>query len=324
MLFEIEKLSVDFSTRRGTLHAVTDLSLSMEEGECLGIVGESGCGKSVTSYTLMQLLPPNAKWHASKLTVLGKNYLALKKKSLESLRGKEISMIFQDPMSSLNPSFTVGHQVAEVLHLHKGLSWKRAMNKTEEIFERVGIADPRSRVNQYPHELSGGLCQRVMIAMAIACEPKLLIADEPTTALDVTLQAQILKLLKKLQTELKMGLLLITHDLGVVEQMAQRLVVMYAGQIVETGSTREILNKPAHPYTAGLLACLPSQHQGAGEKIRLPSIPGSVPDLTQPLNGCRFLARCYRAQENCEKWVEPKRLKDNRTARCLFPLGETL
>lgn len=271
-LLEIENLNIKIDTLRGTLHAIDNVSLHVEKGETLGVVGESGSGKSLTSLSVIGLLPTVANVTADKLQFNGHDLLTMPERQKRKLRGSKISMIFQDPMTSLNPSFTVGYQLNEVMAIHQGGSRKERRKKSIELLDRVGIPHPEARLNVYPHQLSGGMCQRVMIATAIACQPDLLIADEPTTALDVTIQKQILDLLRDLQKERGMAMILITHDIGVVAQMSNRIAVMYAGKVVETGDARQVLHDPQHRYTKALLACLPSMDKNQKAKVRLPSI----------------------------------------------------
>jgi len=321
-LLEIENLSISFDTLRGTLKAVDGISFSVNEGETLGIVGESGCGKSITSLSVMKLLPPNARVTATRLQFADQDLLKTSERKMRKIRGGDIGMIFQDPLTSLNPSFTVGFQLVEVLREHVGGNSADLIKKAEKLLEHVGIPDATSRLNSYPHELSGGMCQRVMISMAIASRPRLLIADEPTTALDVTIQAQILHLLLQLQKEYGMALILITHDIGVVAQMADRILVMYGGQIFESGKTSDVIQTPKHPYTEGLLRCLPGMHDEKEHKSQLPSIPGLVPDLVNRPSGCILHPRCQYATEECEK-VEPEnRTINGRFIKCHTPVGE--
>ncbi|MCC7442792.1 MAG: ABC transporter ATP-binding protein [Bdellovibrionales bacterium] len=325
-LLEVRDLSIEFETRKGNLKALERLSFTLNEGETLGIVGESGCGKSITSLALMGLLAPNARVSAGALRFEGKDLLAMNEEARSEIRGAEMSMIFQDPMTSLNPSFTVGFQLEEMLKAHPREEADRSpagrRKRLVELMEQVGIPDPAQRLTCYPHELSGGMSQRVMIAMAVASRPKLLIADEPTTALDVTIQAQILELLRDLQRRYKMALILITHDLGVVSETAARTMVMYAGQAVEEGPTREVIASPRHPYTAGLLQCLPALHAKEAPKTRLPSIAGMVPDLLARPSGCQFHPRCSRAQEPCWQALPDWRVEGSRGERCHFPLTQ--
>lgn len=313
-LLQVENLNIHFSTMRGNIHAVRDLSFSLERGESLGIVGESGCGKSITSKALLGLLPYNSKVSASKLHYEDTALLKLKERSWQKIRGAQISMIFQDPMTSLNPSLSVEYQLSETLKVHTKLNKNEIRLECLNLLEKVGIPDAKSRLGVYPHQLSGGMCQRVMIAQAIACRPKLLIADEPTTALDVTIQAQILALLKELQEKENMGLILITHDLSVVAHMSEKIMVMYAGECVESGSTKKIIQGPEHPYTHGLLKSLPSMNQRG---VDLFSIPGRVPDLMERPQGCQFAPRCPHKKEECtqkEISFEKPHLK------CLHPI----
>ncbi|MGE0616697.1 MAG: ABC transporter ATP-binding protein [Bacteriovoracia bacterium] len=320
-LLEVENLSVGFDTMRGPLKAVDRLSLAVDEGETLGIVGESGCGKSITSLALMGLLPPNAKVSADRMRFQGQELLSLSEAKRRQIRGGAMAMIFQDPMSSLNPSFTVGFQLAEALQTHGEVSRAGVREKTLEALAQVGIPDPESRLRAYPHQLSGGMCQRVMIAMALVCRPRLLIADEPTTALDVTIQTQILALLKDLQRQYRMGLILITHDIGVVSQMADRVMVMYAGQAVETGRARDVILRPSHPYTEGLLSCLPASHAQDEEKSLLPSILGLVPDLVNRPAGCQMNPRCKYVDDSCRRTEPPYAEVGDKRVRCIRPLN---
>jgi dipeptide transport system ATP-binding protein len=321
-LLEVSQLSISFDTLRGRLVAVDRIGFSVAQGETLGIVGESGCGKSITSLALMRLLPPNAKVEAKRLSFEGKNLLQLSDRQYRPMRGSDIAMIFQDPMTSLNPSFTVGFQLKEVLRVHKGGTRKERQKAAIELLDRVGIPEAEARLENYPHQLSGGMAQRVMIAIAIACRPKLLIADEPTTALDVTIQAQILSLLKELQKSYGMALILITHDLGIVAQMARRTLVMYAGQVVESGPTEQVIRRPTHPYTEGLLRCLPGLTSNADHRLRLPSIQGLVPDLVHRPSGCQLNPRCPYVDEECRKEEPADRVVGAQTVKCIRPLGQ--
>lgn len=321
-LLQIENLVVSFSTLRGELQAIDRISLNLKQGETLGIVGESGCGKSITSLAIMGLLPSNATVAATRFAFEGQDLLTMPERQRRKLRGAAVSMIFQDPMSALNPSFTVGYQLMEVIKTHEGGRKSAHKARALDLLKKVGIPDPASVLEAYPHQLSGGMSQRVMIASAISCRPKLLIADEPTTALDVTIQAQILDLLKDLQEQEKMALILITHDLGVVAEMAQRVAVMYAGQIVETGVTSEVIKKPTHPYTEGLLRCLPAAQQDHSKKTRLSSIPGLVPDLVSRPKGCQLNPRCRYVIDVC-RTMEPGMTQPlpMRQVRCHTPLN---
>ncbi len=299
-LLEIENLSVNFHTPEGIARAVDGVGFSLAAGETLGLVGESGCGKSVTSLSILGLIPsPPGKIASGKIWFNGRNLLDLDSELLRTVRGQHISMIFQEPMTSLNPVLPIGRQVAEPLMTHQGLSRAAALDKAADWLDHVKIPAAAKRLNDFPHQLSGGMRQRVMIAMAMICGPRLLIADEPTTALDVTIQAQILSLMTRLKEELDMSLLLITHDLGVVAQMASRVVVMYAGQIVEEAGVVDVFDHPFHPYTRGLLKSAPSAFR-SGERIgRLKEIHGTVPPLTQLIAGCKFADRCPHNFELC-------------------------
>ena len=295
-LLEIENLSVEFPSRSSVLHAVEGVSLSLDAGDVLGIVGESGSGKSVTMMALMGLVPYPGRVTASKMRFDGHDLLGLSTKERNRLTGKDVAMIFQEPTTSLNPCFSVGFQLAETLRVHLGMDSKAAKRRSIELLEQVGISDPETRLKAYPHQLSGGMNQRVMIAMAIACNPKLLIADEPTTALDVTIQAQILDLLRSLQRERGMALVLITHNMGVVSDMAQRVAVMYAGEIMEEQPAQALFQRPRHPYTEALMAALPERSDGSA---RLATIPGMVPGLYDRPTGCLFAPRCSYADDDC-------------------------
>ena len=295
-LLEIENLSVEFPSRSSVLHAVEGVSLSLDAGDVLGIVGESGSGKSVTMMALMGLVPYPGRVTASKMRFDGHDLLGLSTRERNRLTGKDVAMIFQEPTTSLNPCFSVGFQLAETLRVHLGMDSKAAKRRSIELLEQVGMSDPETRLRAYPHQLSGGMNQRVMIAMAIACNPKLLIADEPTTALDVTIQAQILDLLRSLQRERGMALVLITHNMGVVSDMAQRVAVMYAGQIMEQQPAQALFQRPRHPYTEALMAALPERSDGSA---RLATIPGMVPGLYDRPAGCLFAPRCSYADDDC-------------------------
>ena len=289
-VLNVENLSIEIPLADGVLHAVDDISLHVDRGETLCIVGESGCGKSLTSLALMDLLPKKAIRKVSQLDLNGESVLGLTEKQMSNIRGNRIGMIFQEPMTSLNPAFTIENQMVETLSRHKFLTGNAATRLALEMLEKVGISPAQQRLKQYPHQLSGGLRQRVMIAMTLLCDPELIIADEPTTALDVTIQAQILDLLRQLQQDLNVGLIFITHDLGVVANIADRVAVMYAGQIVEEGSVFEIFDRPTHPYTRGLLQCIPVPGKvKRGEPLG--SIPGMVPSLIGKPEGCRFSGR---------------------------------
>lgn len=297
-LLEVKNLEVNFKTYGGEVKAVRNVSFHVDKGEILTIVGESGSGKSVTVQTIMGLLPtPPAKIKNGQILFHEKDLLKLSKKEWQKIKGSKISMVFQDPMTSLNPTMKIGKQIEEGILTHYKLSKTEAKNKAIEMIKLVGIPNPEERYNQYPHEFSGGMRQRAMIAMALACNPELLIADEPTTALDVTIQAQVLELMKDLQSKTNTSIILITHDLGVVAETAQRVIVMYAGMMIETGSVSEIFNNARHPYTWGLLDSIPQTD--LGEKKRLIPIEGSPPDLFSPPKGCPFAPRCKYTMEIC-------------------------
>ncbi|MWV44098.1 ATP-binding cassette domain-containing protein [Paenibacillus sp. HJL G12] len=295
-LLEVTDLQVSFYTYAGEVQAVRDVSFSLGKGETLAIVGESGSGKSVTSKSIMRLLAKSAKIKNGSIRFEGKELASLPEKQMQNIRGKDISMIFQDPMTSLNPTMTIGKQITEVLRKHQNMGRDAAAKRAVELLNQVGIPNPEKRLKQYPHQLSGGMRQRVVIAIALACNPKVIIADEPTTALDVTIQAQILELMNRLQDQMGTSIILITHDLGVVANMASRVAVMYAGKIVETGTVDEIFYESRHPYTWGLLASMPKLHEKSDE---LQAIPGTPPDLSDPPKGCPFAARCPYAMEIC-------------------------
>ncbi len=320
-MLEIENLSVQFLSKTGVMHAVDGVSLSLEAGDVLGIVGESGSGKSVTMMALMGLVAYPGQISADRLLFDGQDLLNMSERQRRSVIGKDMAMIFQDPTTSLNPCFTVGFQMAETLRLHLGMSKTEARKRSIELLEQVGIPAPESRLGIYPHQLSGGMSQRVMIAMAIACNPKLLIADEPTTALDVTIQAQILDLLRTLQKDRNMALVLITHNMGVVSEMAQRVAVMYAGQIMEERSAQDIFESPQHPYTEALLAAMPERSDGA---TRLSTIPGMVPGLYDRPTGCLFSPRCIYANRHCRDERPALREWQTGWVRCHAPLGEAV
>jgi peptide/nickel transport system ATP-binding protein len=296
-LLTVKNLKTYFTTDSGTAKAVDGVSFSIDRGETLGLVGESGCGKSVTSLSIMRLIPdPPGKIVGGSIKFRGRNLIDLPDDEMREVRGNDIAMIFQEPMTSLNPVYTCGFQIDEAVRLHQNLDAEAARAKTVEMLQLVGMPDPEQRANEYPHQLSGGMRQRVMIAMALSCTPDVLIADEPTTALDVTIQAQILELLERLQSELGMAALMITHDLGVIAEVADRVAIMYAGKIVETASVEQIFEHPRHPYTIGLLESIPKLHE---KTDKLSVIPGTVPDATRFPEGCRFAPRCSRAEDIC-------------------------
>ena len=316
MLLEVKNLKVEFPTRAGVVKAVNDVTFSVDKGETVAIVGESGSGKSVTSLSIMRLLQAPGHVAGGSITFDGQDLLALSDKDMEQVRGSKISMIFQEPMTSLNPVYRVGDQIVEAIQLHTDLNKKDAWERAVEMLRVVGIPSPEDRVRDYPHQMSGGMRQRVMIAMALCCNPQLLIADEPTTALDVTIQAQILDLIYKLREEFHMGVMLITHDLGVVSEVADRVVVMYCGQVVEQAEVTELFEKPLHPYTLGLLASIPRIEDDDNE--RLTTIRGTVPNPLHLPSGCPFSDRCDRCTERCRQ--EMPQLKPvpgtNRMCRC--------
>ena len=292
-------LKTYFDTESGVVRAVDGVSFEVEAGRTLGIVGESGCGKSMTAYSILGLIPkPPGRIAGGEVYFEDRDLLQLTSRQIRGIRGNEIAMIFQEPMTSLNPVFTVGEQIAEAVRLHKGADRKEAWRRAVELLDLVDIPLPEERAGSYPHELSGGMRQRAMIAMAISCDPKLLIADEPTTALDVTIQAQILDVLRRLQDELGMGLMLITHDLGIVAEMAHEVLVMYGGQVVEQADVNKVFSSPRHPYTRGLLASVPTMSSGTEE---LSTIEGTVPDPVSYPEGCRFAPRCAFAADACDR-----------------------
>ena len=301
-LLDVRDLRTSFFLDRGEARAVDGVSFALDAGRVLGLVGESGCGKSVTALSLMRLVPPPGRIVGGEVRFDGRDLLALPERAMREVRGAGLAMIFQEPMSSLNPVFTVGSQIAEALRLHRPVSRRRAWERAVELLDEVGIAEPARRARDYPHQLSGGMRQRVMIAMAISCEPRVLLADEPTTALDVTIQAEILDLLHALRERRGMALLLITHDLGVVAQQADEVAIMYAGRIVEHGSVLDIFDDPLHPYTQALFRSIPGID---GRRERLEAIPGQVPDVLRLPSGCAFRDRCPRAIPECAAVVPP-------------------
>ncbi|AWB07577.1 dipeptide ABC transporter ATP-binding protein DppD (plasmid) [Azospirillum humicireducens] len=318
-LLDIKNLSVEFTTRAGTFRAVDGIDLTVDEGEVVGIVGESGSGKSVTSLAVMGLLGSNGRVVADRMMFAGRDLLTMPASQRRKITGKDVAMVFQEPMTSLNPCFTVGFQIMETLRVHEGLSGKALRNRAIALLEQVGIPAPETRLSAFPHQLSGGMNQRVMIAIAIACNPRLLVADEPTTALDVTIQKQILDLLVQLQRERGMALILITHDMGVVAETAQRVVVMYAGQVAETRPVQSLFERPRHPYTGALLDALPERALG---KRRLPTIPGMVPGIADRPAGCLFSPRCRFADARCHAERPALFNVDDGRARCFYPLPD--
>ncbi len=320
IVLEVKGLDVDIKTAAGPLHAVRNVSFQVRRGETLCIVGESGCGKSMTSLSIMGLLPKVAKRRTQSLSFLGEDLTTASAKRINNLRGNQMAMIFQEPMTALNPAYTIGDQLTEHYRHHTGANSLQAQQRAIELLEKVGIASAAQRLGQYPHQLSGGLRQRVMIAMALMCGPALLIADEPSTALDVTIQAQILRLLADLQSELGIAMVLITHDLGVVARIADRVAVMYAGEIVEEGTAQDIFAHPQHPYTQGLMRCIPVP----GRTIpggKLGTIPGVVPSLIGEIIGCAFRDRCAQAQAICEHTIPVHRAPGGQQWRCVQNAG---
>lgn len=307
-MLDIRGLKTHFKTDDGWLHAVDGVDISIDRGETVCVVGESGCGKSVTAMTVLKLLPmPPGKIVEGQVLWQGRDLVPLSSAEMQKIRAKEIAIVFQEPMTSLNPVFTVGEQIAESIRLHEGLSKKEALDRAVEMLKLVRIPTPDRRVHDYPHQFSGGMRQRVMIAMALSCKPQLLIADEPTTALDVTIQAQILDLLNELKEQFGMAVMLITHAMGVVAEVAQRVVVMYAGKVVEEAPVAELFARPRHPYTQGLIRSIPRIDLAATHKVRLEAIPGSVPKLIAPAPGCRFAGRCKHASAACTSATPPLR-----------------
>ncbi|MEO8225693.1 MAG: ABC transporter ATP-binding protein [Gammaproteobacteria bacterium] len=319
-VLSVRDLTVEFATEDGLVRAVDAVSFDVLGNETLGLVGESGCGKTVTGLSILRLIPmPPGRIAGGRIELLGRDLVPLDDRAIEDIRGRDVSMIFQEPMTALNPVFTVGSQMTDVLRRHRQLTRRQARGVAAELLAKVNIPAPETRLNDYPHQLSGGMRQRVMIAMALSCNPQLLIADEPTTALDVTTQAQVLEQISDLQAEFRMAVILVTHDLGVVAETCRRAVVMYCGSIVEAGDVAELFSHPRHPYTAGLLASIPRLRS---ERLaELPVIPGRVPDLLNLPAGCRFAERCPRVQERCR--VERPRLTGpdvSHAAACHYPL----
>jgi len=317
-ILEVRHLSTHFFTRAGPVKAADDISFEIKTGSTLALVGESGSGKSVTSLSIMRLVPPPGKITAGEIVFGGQDLIKLGDERMRRLRGREVAMIFQDPMTSLNPVYTVGDQIAEALELHEHLPRKQAWTKTVEMMKRVQIPDAEKRARDYPHQLSGGMRQRVMIAMALSCKPKLLIADEPTTALDVTIQAEILELLRSLREDFDLSMLLITHDLGVVAETADRVAVMYAGRIVEEASVHELFHNPRHPYTEGLLRSVPRLTEEGLKRRRLETIEGTVPNLLHLPAGCKFAPRCKYVIDECTaNEIELLAVNSDHRARCI-------
>jgi peptide/nickel transport system ATP-binding protein/oligopeptide transport system ATP-binding protein len=313
-LLDIQGLTTHFFTRAGVIKAIDNLSLRLQKGRVLGLVGESGCGKTVTALSILNLVPYPGKIISGKILFEGQDLLSLSANEMRAIRGARISMIFQEPMTALNPVFTVGNQIAEVLTAHQDVSKQQAMDTAVELLRSVGIPSPEKRVEEYPHQLSGGMRQRVMIAMAIACKPSLILADEPTTALDVTIQAHILELLGTIQAEMGMAMILVTHDLGLIAERANEVAVMYAGRIVEQADTRELFANPQHPYTRGLMASIPRPVEAG--KTRLKTIPGTVPRLYDLPIGCTFSPRCEIKTRQCVVEPELVEVKPGHLVRC--------
>jgi len=322
-MLEVKNLQTEFRTEEGSFLAVDDISFAVKSGSILGIVGESGCGKSVTSLSIMRLIQSPGRIIGGEISFQGKDLLKVSDSEMRNIRGNDIAMIFQEPMTSLNPVYTIGNQIEETIRIHqKNLTKTQIKEQALKMLKLVNIPSPEKRFDEYPHQLSGGMRQRVMIAMALSCNPKLLIADEPTTALDVTIQAQILDLMRKLQSEFKAGMILITHDLGVVAEMCDEVVVMYAGKIIESGTVEDIFYRPKHPYTRGLLDSIP--HFDSGKKLeKLRTIPGLVPSLMNLPKGCRFYDRCKKRRDNCTLAMPALiPMSETQKAACYYPLQE--
>jgi len=313
-LLEIAGLSTSFTTRSGVVRAVDKVSLSLLPGRVLGLVGESGCGKTITALSILNLVPPPGRITAGKILFEGRDLLTLSGEEMRKVRGARISMVFQEPMTALNPVFTVGNQISEVLTTHQDISDHEALDRSIGLLQSVGIPSPEKRVHEYPHQLSGGMRQRVMIAMAIACRPPLVLADEPTTALDVTIQAHILELLTRIQAEMGMAMVLVTHDLGLIAERSHEVAVMYAGRIVEQADTASLFAEPLHPYTRGLMASIP--RPGEGRRSRLRTIPGSVPRLSELPTGCTFAPRCDIRGGACAVEPELVEVRPGHKVRC--------
>jgi len=319
MLLEIRGLKTHFATDEGWIHAVDGVDLTIDRGETLGVVGESGCGKTVTALTVMKLVPmPPGRIVAGQVLWQGRDLVPLGEAEMRKIRAREIAIVFQEPMTSLNPVYSIGEQIAEVVRLHDGLGRKAAMDKVVELLRLVRIPNPERRFRDYPHQFSGGMRQRVMIAMALSCNPKLLIADEPTTALDVTIQAQILELIGELKSRLGMAVMLITHAMGVIAETAQRVVVMYAGKVVEEAPVRELFARPRHPYTQGLIRSIPRIDAAATKKQRLEAIRGVVPSLLDPGPGCRFAPRCKFARDECRETPPLREIAPGHKVACVL------
>lgn len=315
-ILQINKLNVKFTLPEREILAVRDVTFKIDEGKTMGLVGESGCGKSVTAYSILKLIYPPGKIESGEIIYRGENINKFSEEEMRKIRGKEISIIFQEPMTSLNPVFKIGYQISETIRLHISKDKNEAKEITYQLLKKVGIPNPQKRYNSYPHELSGGMRQRIMIAMALSANPSILIADEPTTALDVTIQAQILDLLLNIQKEKRMSLLLISHDLGIIANTADELAIMYAGEIVETGTVKEIFDNPMHPYTTGLFEAIPKIGQG---RERLSTIPGVVPTITKRTDSCTFYPRCGKRTDECLRQAIDLEEKDNgHRVRCIM------
>jgi peptide/nickel transport system ATP-binding protein len=318
-LLEIRGLKTHFATDDGMVHAVDGVDLSVDRGETLGVVGESGCGKSVTALSVMKLLAmPPARVVAGEIRWRGRDLVPLPQSAMQAIRSKEIAMVFQEPMTSLNPVYSVGEQIAEVIRLHQGLGRRAAFDRAIEMLRLVHIPHAERRARDYPHQFSGGMRQRVMIAMALSCNPQLLIADEPTTALDVTIQAQILDLLGELKDKMGMGMMLITHAMGVIAETAQRVAVMYAGKVVEEAPVKELFSTPRHPYTQGLIRSIPRIDLAAAHKQRLETIRGVVPSLLEPPPGCRFAPRCPHVRAECAQTPPLREVRPGHKVACVL------
>ncbi len=315
-ILEVKSLRTHFETEHGALRAVDGIDVTVGPGQTLGVVGESGCGKTVFALSIMRLVPPPGRIAGGCVLLDGRDLLTLSKEEMQRVRGKEISMIFQEPMTSLNPVFRVGEQIAEVFRFHQGMGRREALARSVEMLKKVGIPSPEARVRDYPHQMSGGMRQRVMIGMALACHPRVMLADEPTTALDVTIQAQIIDLIGRLQSETGTSVILITHDLGVIAEFTQEVAVMYAGQIVEQSSTRELFSSPLHPYTVGLIGSIPRMEGPLGRGAFLRAIRGTVPSISHLPSGCRFQDRCPDVFSVCRREPALELNKPGHAVRC--------
>jgi peptide/nickel transport system ATP-binding protein len=318
-LLDIQGLKTWFKTDDGLVRAVDGVDLRIERGETVGVVGESGCGKTVTARSVLKLIDmPPGRFEGGKILWQGRDLIPLPAAEMDKIRSREIAIVFQEPMTSLNPVYTVGDQIAEVIRQHERLGTKQAIDRAVEMLALVNIPNPKKRVHDYPHQFSGGMRQRVMIAMALSCQPKLLIADEPTTALDVTIQAQILELMQEMKERFGMAIMLITHAMGVVAETCQRVVVMYAGKVVEEAPVEALFGNPRHPYTQGLIRSIPRVDRAAEHKVRLEAIPGTVPSLLNPPPGCRFAQRCKYAMDICREEIPLKEVGSGHFVRCVL------